>query len=156
MSVVPLFASIPIGQLADRYGRKRLLFAIAPAAYAANLFLIFATGRGMLLLSGLFFGFNSISMALAAAMAAEIMPQQHMGRWIGSVSLVRGLLSIPAPLIGGLIWDHWGAHYVFVITIAIDLLARLPLLASIRETLHLKIEPDGPSQDQPASHSQGG
>jgi MFS family permease len=143
MSIAPLFVSIPIGQLADRYGRKRLLFAISPAAYAANLCLIFATGRNMLLLSGLLFGFNSISMAIASAMAAEIMPQKHMGRWIGIVSLVRGLMAIPAPLIGGLIWDHLGPHYVFVVTIAIDLLARLPLLASIRETLYLTVAPDG-------------
>lgn len=143
MSIAPLCASIPIGQLADRYGRKRLLFAIAPAAYAANLCLIFATGSNMLLLSGFLFGFNSISMALASAMAAEIMPQQQMGRWIGIVSLVRGLLSIPAPLIGGLIWDHLGPHYVFVVTIAADLLVRLPLLASIRETLFLSVDPKG-------------
>jgi MFS family permease len=143
MSIAPLFASIPIGQLADRYGRKRLLFAIAPAAYAANLCLIFATGSNMLLLSGFLFGFNSISMALASAMAAEIMPQQQMGRWIGIVSLVRGVLSIPAPLIGGLVWDHLGPHHVFVVTIAIDLLVRLPLLASIRETLFLSVDPKG-------------
>jgi MFS family permease len=143
MSIAPLVASIPIGQLADRYGRKRLLFAIAPAAYAANLCLIFATGSNMLVLSGFLFGFNSIGMALASAMAAEIMPQQQMGRWIGIVSLVRGLLSIPAPLIGGLIWDHLAPHYVFVVTIAVDLLVRLPLLASIRETLFLSVDPKG-------------
>lgn len=156
MSVAPLVASIPLGHLADRYGRKRLLFAIAPAAYAANLCLIYASGRNMLLLSGFFFGFNSISMAIASAMAAEIVPQRQMGRWIGIVSLVRGLASIPAPLIGGLIWDHLGPHYVFVATIAVDLLVRLPLLASIRETLHLRVEPDAPSQDQFPSNKQGG
>jgi MFS family permease len=146
MSVAPLVASIPLGHLADRYGRKKLLFAIAPTAYAANLCLIYASGRNMLLLSGLFFGFNSISMAIASAMAAEIVPQRQMGRWIGIVSLVRGLASIPAPLIGGLIWDHLGPNYVFLATIAIDALVRLPLLASIRETLHLKIEPDESSR----------
>jgi MFS family permease len=100
----------------------------------------------MLLLSGVFFGFNSISMAIAAAMAAEIMPRRQMGRWIGMVSLVRGIVSIPAPLIGGLIWDHVGPPYVFVATMAVDVIVRLPLVASMRETLHLKIEPDGPAQ----------
>ena len=91
----------------------------------------------MLIISGLFFGFNSISMAIASAMTAEIMPREQMGRWIGLVSLIRGLISIPAPLLGGLIWDHIGPEYVFVAAIIIDLLIRLPLLASIRETLHL-------------------
>ena len=136
----PLLAAIPLGRLADRYGRKRCLFGIAPLAYGANLCLILATGSKTLLLSGLLFGFNSISMGIALAMAAEIVPKAQMGRWIGAISLVRGLISIPAPLLGGLIWDHVGPHYLFVSVVAIDAALRLPLLASIRETLHLSLE----------------
>jgi MFS family permease len=140
--LVPLLASIPIGRLADRHGRKRLLFAIAPLAYAGNLFLILApasgTGASLCLLTyGFLFGFNSIGMALASSMTAEIMPQEHMGRWIGVVGLFRGLLSIPAPTLGGLIWEHIGPEYVFLAAIGIDVCLRLPLLAFTRETLHL-------------------
>ena len=142
MSMAPMLFSIPLGRLADRHGRKKLLFALAPLAYVANLMLVFAPTLGMgmplfLLLYGLFFGFNHISMFVASAMAAEIMPKEQLGRWIGVISLFRGLLSIPAPLIGGLIWEHIGPEYVFFAVIAVDLLVRLPLLASIRETLHL-------------------
>jgi MFS family permease len=141
--LVPMLASIPIGRLADRHGRKKLLFAIAPLAYAGNLLLILApvSGSGAtlcLLTYGVLFGFNSIGMALASSMTAEIMPQEQMGRWIGVVGLFRGLLSIPAPTVGGLIWEHMGPQYVFLAAIAIDLLVRLPLLALIRETLHLR------------------
>jgi len=141
--LVPMLASIPLGRLADRHGRKKLLFAIAPLAYAANLLLILAPGSGAgatlcLLIYGVLFGFNSISMALASSMAAEIMPQEQMGRWIGIVGLFRGLLSIPAPTLGGLIWEYIGPQYVFLAAIAIDVLLRLPLLALTRETLHLR------------------
>lgn len=101
VSILPMLLSIPLGRLADRHGRKKLLFIVAPAVYLAYLLLIFATGSSMLLLSGLFFGFTSINMAIASAMTAEVMPKGQMGRWIGIVSLIRGLLSIPAPLIGG-------------------------------------------------------
>jgi MFS family permease len=140
--LVPMLASIPLGRLADRHGRKKLLFAIAPLAYAANLFLVFAPVSGLgaslcLLIYGLLFGFNSIGMALASSMAAEIMPQEQMGRWIGVVGLFRGLLSIPAPTLGGLIWEHVGPQYVFLAAIGIDVCLRLPLLALTRETLHL-------------------
>jgi MFS family permease len=143
--LVPMLASIPLGRLADRHGRKKLLFAIAPLAYAANLFLILAPVSGTsaslcLLTYGLLFGFNSIGMALASSMAAEIMPQEQMGRWIGVVGLFRGLLSIPAPTLGGLIWEHIGPQYVFVAAIAIDVFLRLPVLALTRETLHLSRE----------------
>ena len=143
--LVPMVASIPVGRLADRYGRKKLLFAIAPLPYLANVVLIYAPASGVssslsLLLYGLLFGFNSINMALASSMAAEIMPQEQMGRWIGVVGLFRGLLGIPAPLMGGLIWEHVGPQYVFYAAIAIDLCVRLPLLATIQETLHLSRE----------------
>jgi MFS family permease len=142
IAVVPMLASIPLGRLADRYGRKKLLFAIAPLSYVGNLCLVFAPPSGIgasvvLLLHGVFFGFNSVSMALASAMTAEIMPKEQMGRWIGIVSLFRGLFSIPAPLIGGLIWEHIGPQHVFFAAIAVDAFLRLPLLASVRETLHL-------------------
>jgi len=142
-TIVPMLASIPLGRLADRYGRKKLLFAIAPLAYAANLCLVFAPASGaaasaLLLLYGLLFGFNSINMALAASMTAEIMPKEQMGRWIGIISLFRGLLGIPAPVVGGLIWEHIGPQYVFFAAIAIDVFVRLPFLASVRETLHLR------------------
>jgi MFS family permease len=144
-ALVPMLASIPLGRLADRHGRKKLLLGIAPLAYAGNLFLIFAPASGIgaplcLLTYGLLFGFNSIGIALASSMAAEIMPPEQMGRWIGVIGLFRGLLSIPAPTIGGLIWEHIGPQYVFLAAIGIDLCLRLPLLASVRETLHLSIE----------------
>jgi MFS family permease len=144
-ALIPMVASIPLGRLADRHGRKKLLFAIAPLAYVGNLFLIFAPASGVgapicLLTYGLLFGFNSIGMALASSMAAEIMPWEQMGRWIGVVGLFRGLLSIPAPTLGGWIWEYIGPQYVFLAAIGIDLCVRLPLLASIRETLHLTRE----------------
>lgn len=140
--LVPMIASIPIGRLSDRHGRKKLLFLLAPLTYAGNLLLILAPTTGLgssvfLLSYGLFFGFNSIAMALASSMAAEIMPKEQMGRWIGVVGLFRSLLSIPAPTLGGLIWEQIGPQYVFLAAIAIDVGIRLPLLALTRETLHL-------------------
>jgi MFS family permease len=141
-----MLTSIPLGRLADRYGRKRLLFAVAPMAYVGNLCLVLAPAgtawaSWVLMLYGVFFGFNTISMALASSMTADIMPQGQMGRWIGIVSLFRGLLSIPAPVIGGLIWQHVGPQYVFLVAIAIDACIRLPLLATVHETLHLETHP---------------
>jgi MFS family permease len=146
--LVPMLASIPLGRLADRHGRKKLLFVIAPLAYAANLLLILAPVSGggatlCLLAYGVLFGFNSIGMALASSMTAEIMPQEQMGRWIGVVGLFRGLLSIPAPTVGGLIWEHIGPQYVFLAAIAIDVCVRLPLLAFTRETLYLQLNESG-------------
>lgn len=137
ISVAPLLFALPLGRMADRYGRKKLLFLIAPVSYLSSFLLIGSTGSMMLFLAGMCFGFNSIAIALAAAMASEIVPKDQMGRWIGIIGLVRGLVSVPAPLLGGLIWEHIGSQYVFVVAVMLDAAVRLPLLASIRETLGL-------------------
>ncbi len=137
ISIASLLFALLLGRLADRHGRKKLLFLIAPLSYLSSLFLIRATGPMMLYLAGLFFGFNSIATALAAAMASEIVPKEQMGRWIGLIGLIRGLVSIPSPLIAGLIWEHIGPQYVFIFAVLLDAAVRLPLLASIGETLRL-------------------
>jgi MFS family permease len=135
VSVASLLFAIPLGKMADRRGRKKLLFLIAPIGYLSSFFLIGATGPMMLYLAGLCFGFHSISIALAAAMASEIVPKKQMGRWIGVIGLIRGLVSVPAPLVAGLVWEHIGAKYVFIFAALLDAAVRLPLLASIGETL---------------------
>jgi MFS family permease len=137
VSIASLFFAIPLGRMADRRGRKKLLFIIAPVSYLSSFLLIRATGPMMLFLAGLCFGFNSIATALAAAMASEIVPKEQMGRWIGLIGLTRGLVSIPSPLVAGLIWEHVGPQNVFIFAVALDAVLRLPLLASIGETLRL-------------------
>ena len=140
VSIPALILAIPLGRLADQHGRKKLLFVLAPLCYVANLLLILATGPGMVLAAGLFFGFNSLSVAIASAMTAEMMPKKQMGRWIGTINLAKGLIAIPAPLIGGFLWEQVGPEYVFVFSIVIDVLIRLPLLLLVRETLHLDVD----------------
>jgi hypothetical protein len=62
-----------------------------------------------------------------------------MGRWIGVLQFFRGMVSIPAPIIGGIIWEHLGPAYIFIVPILIDLVVRIPLLFTMPETLHSKI-----------------
>jgi hypothetical protein len=68
----------------------------------------------------------------------ELVPVERMGKWSGVLGLFRGLVTIPAPLIGGLIWRKLGPMYVFIIPLAVDLLLRIPLLVTIPETLGTK------------------
>ena len=129
-----LFA-LPVGRLADHYGRKKILFCLAPLTYLSNILFILVPNANLLLLGSVFFGFYGIGTSVVNAMAAEFSPKERMGQWIGIASLVRGLVSIPMPLLSGLLWDHMGPIYIFIAAIVIDLVFRLPLLASIPETL---------------------
>lgn len=134
-ALLTILMSVPLGRVADRIGRKRVLFLVAPLCYAANLALVFGRGSAILLAVGALFGFYQISWTVTSAMTAELVSVDQMGRWIGVLGLFRGLVSVPGPIIGGMIWNQIGPAYVFLIPIAIDLVMRLPLLATMKETL---------------------
>jgi MFS family permease len=133
--VAQLVFGIPMGRLADRIGRKRIIYLLTPLWYASNLFLAFSPGPIVLVLSAALLAFYSISSGATSAMTLELLPLGQQGRWGGILSLFTGLVTIPAPIIGGLIWRELGPMYVFVVPIAFDLLFRVPLLTTVPETL---------------------
>ncbi len=126
---------IPLGRLADKIGRKKVIFLLTPLWYLSYILLIFSTNSITLILVGALQTFYFISSGITTAMTLELVPVEQMGKWSGLVGLVGGLVTIPAPIIGGLIWDYLKPVYVFLIPIGIDLLFKLPLLAKIPETL---------------------
>jgi MFS family permease len=133
--VAQLVFGIPVGRLADRIGRKRVVYLLTPLWYASNLFLAFSPSPIALVLSAALLAFYSISSGATNAMTLELLPLEQQGRWGGLLSLFAGLVTIPAPIIGGLVWRELGPMYVFVIPIVFDLLLRVPLLATVPETL---------------------
>jgi len=126
---------IPLGRLADKIGRKKVIFLITPLWYASYLLLIFSSNSFTLILSGALQTFYFISSGVTNAMTLELVPVEEMGTWSGLIGLFRGLVTIPAPILGGLIWDNWNPIYVFLIPLAVDMLLKIPLLATIPETL---------------------
>ena len=82
--------------------------------------------------------FYFISSGVTGAMTLELVPVERMGKWSGVIGLFRGLVTVPAPILGGLVWDHLDPVYVFLIPIAVDLLLKLPLLVTIPETLETR------------------
>ncbi|NOR84131.1 MAG: MFS transporter [Ardenticatenales bacterium] len=133
--VAQLVFGIPVGRLADKIGRKRIIYWLTPLWYASNLLLAFSPSPIALVLSAALLAFYSISSGATSAMTLELVPLEQQGKWGGLLGLFTGLATIPAPIIGGLIWRELGPRYVFLIPLAVDLLLRIPLLTSIPETL---------------------
>ena len=134
-TVVGLVVGVPLGRLADRIGRKKVLYLVAPLYYAANIMLIVAPSPAVLLASGALRGFSMASFLISGAMTAEMVPVADMGKWTGILTLFGGLVSVPAPIIGGLMWKSLGPASLFLAAIGIDVLLRIPLLATVPETL---------------------
>jgi MFS family permease len=133
--VAQLVFGIPVGRLADRIGRKRIIYLLTPLWYASNLFLAFSPSPIALVLSAALLAFYTISSGATSAMTLELLPLEQQGKWGGLLGLFAGLVAIPAPIIGGLIWRELGPVYVFVVPIVFDLFFRVPLLAAAPETL---------------------
>jgi MFS family permease len=133
--VARLAFGIPLGRLADRIGRKRTIHWITPLWYLGYLLLVLARGPVMLLLASALQIFYMIASGAINAMMIERVSLEQQGRWSGLLGLFRGLVTIPAPILGGWIWRELGPAYVFVLPLVIDLAIRIPLLISVRETL---------------------
>lgn len=130
--------AIPLGRLADRIGRKRILYVTIPLFWLATLLLIASPHPAVLLVAGILQGFYYISGPIAGAMERELVPAEQMGRWIGIARFTKMLFNAGATFLAGFVWDKAGPQYVFLTFIALDLVFRLPLLISMPETLHMR------------------
>jgi MFS family permease len=131
--------AIPLGRLADRAGRKRILYLTMPLFWLSNLMLIGSTTPAFLLIAGTLQGFYYIGAPIGAAMERELVPPEHMGRWLGIVRFSRMLLNALFAFLSGIIWDKIGPQYVFLAFIGLDLFLRAPLLIGMPETLRLRV-----------------
>ncbi len=133
--ILPLLLALLLGHLADTHGRKRVLYVTIPLYCASILLLIYAQNTIMLLVSGILQGFYLLSAVTQGAITPELVPVSLLGRWYGVLNLFRGLSSITAPLIGGLIWSTIGPSYVFLLIIFIESSKIIILWLTMPETL---------------------
>jgi len=130
--------AVPLGRLADRVGRKKVLYITIPLFWISNLVLVWSLDPVSLIIAGSLQGFYYIGGPISGAMERELVPPEQMGRWLGITRFFRMFLSAFLAIMGGIIWDRIGPQFVFLAFIAIDLFLRAPLLISMPETLSLR------------------
>jgi MFS family permease len=135
-ALTSIILAIPLGRLADRIGRKRVLYVTIPLFWLSNLLLIWAPSTAILVIAGALQGFYFIGVTVVAAIERELVPSEYMGRWVGVNRFFKMVLGAGMALLAGLIWDRIGPLYVFIIYVGIDALIRMPLLIGMPETLH--------------------
>ena len=128
--------STPLGRFADRFGRKKMFYMLIPLFSLGNLLLVLSPSPQWLILVGFLIGFRMISTFAYGSMTPELVPPDCIGRWRGLVGFFTGLVSLPAPIIGGFIWERMGPHWVFITPILIDVFIRMAILYTVPETLN--------------------
>jgi MFS family permease len=128
--------AVPLGRLADRIGRKKLLAITIPLFWLSNLVLVLAPSPAFLVIAGILQGFYFIGSPITSAIERELVPPEWMGRWLGVNRCFKMLVSAGLAFAAGLIWDRVGPQWIFIVFVAIDVLVRIPLLVRMPETLH--------------------
>ena len=133
-ALTSLVFGIPVGRLADKIGRKKVLYLTASLVWASSLLLVWAENPWFLIAAGVLQGFFYIGGPVGAAMGFELVPPEQMGRWLGILRFFRMLCAASVAYLAGAIWDNIGPRYVFLTAIGVDLFIRIPLLIGMPET----------------------
>ena len=131
--------AIPLGNLADRVGRKKVLYTTIPLFWLSNLILVWAPSPNFLIAAGILQGFFYIGLSITMAMERELVSSEQMGRWLGIARFFRMLLNACLAFVAGIIWDKMGPQYVFLTFVGLDLILRIPLLIGMPETLGMRL-----------------
>jgi len=126
--------AIPIGRLADKIGRKKTLYLMRPIMYASYLLIAFAPNAYWLILAWAFLGFPW-EWIIWSTMSMEMVDESKRGRWGGMLMMFNNLVRIPAPIIGGILYQAVDPAMLFLLPVATDLFLRLPTLMTTPETL---------------------
>jgi len=106
-NLVYSLAAIPAGIAADRFGRKRLIllgFLLFALLYYG--FGVASTTNDIWLLFGLYGIFMGLTEGIQKAFLAAIIPPEFKATAFGVYATAVGLATLPASLIGGLLWDR--------------------------------------------------
>ena len=117
------------GDLSDRVGRKKLIFAGWIVYAAVYLGFAFADSAwqawALFIVYGVYFGFTE---GVEKAMVADLVGDERRGTAFGLYNLAFGIAVFPASLIFGLIWTQYGASTAFVVSSMISIAAAILLL----------------------------
>ena len=134
--LVSMLLAIPMGSLADSRGRKFVIYITRPFYWGSLLLLVFAPpGLPWPLL--LAWCMRGVMMGSGAwmTMSMEMVPREYRGRWTGFNSLFQNAVRVPAMLLGGYLYESVNPVLVFIIPVFIDALVRMPILATVPDTL---------------------
>lgn len=125
---------IPVGRYADRVGSAKYL-AISQIMACVTIVMILLSKQYMILiLAHALMGISASfwSPAEQAWIAKNVDPNER-AQAIGSYSTFRGLLSLPAPFIGGFLFDAYGFNMPMIINLIIALIDIVLILTLIKD-----------------------
>ncbi len=115
------------GRIADRYGERVPISGGFLIVFAALLVFLQARSYPGFILTWAMIGAGVGLLSPAyQSLISKVVPRQSLGTFTGLFHSSLGLISLPAPWIGALLWERFNPRVPFIITAAMALLTILP------------------------------
>lgn len=132
--IVTLFATVPMGTIADQVGRKPMIILGKIVHAIAAIPVIFAGGFWPLLLIMTFRGFGrATSNPSITAMFAGLMPVSKRGKGMGIFSIFQNVGLVMGATVGGLLYEFSSLESPFIVCSITGLLGVLVVLLIVSE-----------------------
>jgi DHA1 family multidrug resistance protein-like MFS transporter len=102
--LIVVLLALPVGQLSDRLGRKRVIMFLTPVYCLGLIMLGNSPSQLVTIIAGALCGFVTLSGVTEGSLTVELVPRELLGSWYGMLGLFGGLVSFAGPIIGGIIW----------------------------------------------------
>jgi len=132
-TVVASLMSLPFGRAADKVGRKPIL-ALAFLFFGLMcLGFIFVNSLFLIILLFVLYGLYRAAMEpVQKTFVSELSPTRYRASTIGAFQMITGLISLPAGIIAGLLWESLGSWAPFSFSLSLSIVS-LTLLLFVKE-----------------------
>ena len=133
-TAITLMLSVPMSKFTDKIGRKRSAY-ISQGIYALCVLSALLTPQSIPMLLLLYSFFSALGGTFRIgwdAFQQEYIPLEVRGRWSGISTLIGALISIPAPIIGGILWNL-NPDYAWILGIIHYVFITIPIMMTIPE-----------------------
>ena len=130
-------ASIYLGRLSDKFGRKRFVPISIIIVSIGFLIMPFASGNYILFMIGLPFVLLGV-LALVTPLNAwsqDLLPEEKRGKFTGIFNIVNTVSQIIGSIVGGIVAMVFGIPWIFVL-VPIFFLASIPVFLKVKETVN--------------------
>jgi MFS family permease len=134
LSITWALSQLPIGKLIDRIGSKPLMVISELMSIPIIVGWLFSTAFVAFALMHACFGVIAAAWVPAQnALLANSVPEYQRGEAMGRMAAFRGLVGFPAPLLGGLLYDHFGFQAPLLANLAGVVLSTILLIITVKE-----------------------
>lgn len=134
-TLVTALGSYPAGMLADRFGRKPVLFgSLLCWAAVLLILLLLPHSTSTIVIAFILYGLHNATIdTTQRTMVTELAPKEFLASTIGAFQMIIGLCAFPASFIAGALWDSFGLDWTLGFSLALTAIAAV-LLLFVRET----------------------